>query len=185
MKHGLMVAGILSLALTGCNEDDKPAPVPEMPTYFWLEATATGESEEFNVECRLEFIVEISGEVSRTDEVVEYTATMGGEAARQLLRDDGSGVAFAADFYWPDRQVLDILPNRVQIISPKFSPDDPSVASRFGHELGFFDGTIDRDGVISGEWLCAPLDTDRGDINDNVIFAEGTWHTREITEERR
>ena len=185
MMRGLMVAGTLFLALAGCNEDDEPAPVPEMPTYFWLEATASGESEEFNVECRLEFIVEISGEATRTDEVVEYTATMGGEATRQLLRDDGSGVAFAADAYYPNHQVLHILPDRVQIVAPDFSPDEPPSGSRFWHELRFFDGAIDRDGVISGQWLCAPLDTDRVDINDNVIFAEGTWHTRKITEELR
>jgi hypothetical protein len=182
MKKGLMVAGILSLALTGCNEDDEPAPVPEMPRYFWLEATASGESEEFNVECRLGFTVEISGEVSRTDEVVEYTATMGGEAVRQLLRDDGSGVAFVADAYYPDHQVLHILPNRVQIVSPGYSPDEPTSGSRFWHELRFFEGTIDRNGVMTGEWLCAPLDTDRGDINDDSVFAEGTWVTTEITE---
>jgi hypothetical protein len=182
MKHGLMAVGILSLALYGCNEDDEPAPIPEMPRYFWLEATASGESAEFNVECRLEFIVEISGEVSRTDEVVEYTAIMGGEAARQLLRDDGSGVAFVADAYYPDHQVLHILPDRVQIVSPDFSPDEPTSGSRFWHELRFFEGTIDRNGVMTGEWLCAPLDTDRGDINDNSVFAEGTWVTTEITE---
>lgn len=164
--------------LAACHTDDEPeTPIPEMPTYFSLEAAAEAEDGDLNVDCSLEFIVEITGEVSRTDEVVEYVATMGGEAVRNLLRDDGSGVVLSAFAYYPNLQVLHILPDRVQLVSLDFPPDGPSTGSRFWDELRFFDGTIDQDGVITGEWLCAPLDVDQGGINDDTVFADGTWAT--------
>jgi len=148
-----------------------------LPLFFELNAAAQADQDDLAVECALGFIVEISGEVSRTGEVVEYIATMGGEVFRSLLRPDGSGVAFRADAFYPRLQVLHLLPNRVQLVSLDFPPDGPSTGSRFWDELRFFDGTIDLDGVITGEWLCAPLDTEQGGINDDTVFAEGTWET--------
>ncbi len=148
--------------------------------FFQMNAAATAEDGEFTVDCSLEFVVEINGEVSRTNDVVEYIATMGGEAVRNILRDDGSGVVLSAFAHYPNLQVLHILPDRVQLVSLDFPPDGPSTGSRFWDELRFFDGTISQDGVITGEWLCAPLDVEQGGINDDTVFAEGTWETTEL-----
>jgi hypothetical protein len=185
MKRALAASLASALGLASCHVDDDEARVPVLPGFFELNAVASAESGEFTVDCSLGFVVEISGEVSRTDEVVEYVATMGGEAVRNILREDGSGVVLSAFAYYPNLQVLHVLPDRVQLVSLDFPPDGPSTGSRFWDELRFFDGTIDQDGVITGEWLCAPLDTEQGGINDDTVFAEGTWETTEIVAEGR
>jgi hypothetical protein len=185
MRGALPVAaGILcASALAACHDDgDDGPPVPVMPTYFQLNASAAGATEGYTAECSLEFVVEVGGEVSRTREVVEYIATMGGEAVRNLQREDGSGVVLSAFAYYPRLQVLHILPDRVQLVSLDFPPDGPTTGSRFWDELRFFDGTISQDGVITGEWLCAPLDTEQGGINDDTVFAEGNWETTALSE---
>ena len=181
MRRGLWAAALATVALlAACHDDDDRPPAPEMPMFFQMNAAATAEDGELTVDCSLEFVVEINGEVSRTNDVVEYIATMGGEAVRNILRDDGSGVVLSAFAHYPNLQVLHILPDRVQLVSLDFPPDGPSTGSRFWDELRFFDGTISQDGVITGEWLCAPLDVEQGGINDDTVFAEGTWETTEL-----
>lgn len=186
MKRMLPIpAGFLAAcALAACNDEGKrrDPPVPVMPTYFRLDAAASAATADYTAECSLEFVVEVSGEVSRRREVVEYIATMGGEAVRSLPREDGSGVVLSAFAYYPRLQVLHVLPDRVQMVSLDFPPDGPTTGSRFWDELRFFDGMISQDGVISGAWLCAPLDTEQGGINDDTVFAEGTWETAELSE---
>jgi hypothetical protein len=178
MKKALPAAWILSTALTaGCNDEER-SPAPEVPRFFRLDATATGGDEAYHVECRIDYVVEISGEVSRTERVIEYVATMGGGASRSLVPEEGTGAAFFADVYHPNVQVLHILPNRIQIQvqSRDAAPDGLSSTSRFWEEIRFWDGVIDQDGVISGEWLCAPLDVEYG-VEDDSIFVDGTWQT--------
>jgi hypothetical protein len=181
MNGRSLAAGILAAALlAACDDDGDDERVPELPTFFALNAVASAEEGVFTVDCSLEFVVDISGEVSRTDDVVEYIATMGGEAVRNILREDGSGVVLSAFAHYPNLQVLHILPDRVQLVSLDFPPGGPSTGSRFWDELRFFDGTIDANDVIAGEWLCAPLDVEQGGINDDSVFAEGTWDTTEL-----
>jgi hypothetical protein len=171
--------------LPGCHDDDGGPAELRLPTFFELNATASAAEGDLTVECALGFVVEISGEVSRTSEIVEYLAVMGGEAERLLQRPDGSGVILSAFAHYPRLQVLHILPDRVQLVSLDFPPDGPSTGSRFWDELRFFDGVLDEDGTITGEWLCAPLDVEQGGINDDSVFAEGTWETVEIAAARR
>ncbi len=187
MRRGIPAAGLVFAALiSGCEGSGGGGPEePDLPMFFHLDAVASADTDELAVDCSLGFIVEISGEVSRTNEVVEYIATMGGDAVRNLQRPDTSGVGFWADAFYPRLQVLHILPNRVQLVSLDFPPDGPSSGSRFWDELRFFDGFLNEDGSIEGEWLCAPLDVEYGGINDNAVFAEGTWETTEIVEARR
>jgi hypothetical protein len=186
MKGRTLATGVIAAALLpACHDDGERERVPDLPAYFELNAVAAAGAGEFTVDCSLGFVAEISGEVSRTDDVIEYTATMGGEAVRNILREDGSGVVLSAFAHYPNLQVLHILPDRVQLVSLDFPPDGPSTGSRFWDELRFFDGLIDRDGTISGEWLCAPLDTEQGGVNDDHVFAEGTWETAEILPEAR
>jgi hypothetical protein len=165
----------------GCLDSDETGPEElRMPISFALNAVAEADTDELAVDCGLEFVVEISGEVSRTDLAVEYIAMMGGDAMRNLERPDGSGVNLRASTFYPRLQVLHILPNRVQLVSLDFPPDGLSTGSRFWDELRFFDGILDEDGTIGGEWLCAPLDVEQGGINDDSIFAEGHWGTVEL-----
>ena len=187
MDRRIPAAAIASLALlAACHDDGNGGPaVLAMPMFFEFNATAAAEEGDLSVNCSLGFVVEITGEVSRTGEVVEYIATMGGEAVRDLRRPDGSGVVLSAFAHYPQLQVLHILPDRVQLVSLDFPPDGPSTGSRFWDELRFFDGVLDADRSISGEWLCAPLDIEQGGINDDSVFAEGTWATTEIVEVRR
>lgn len=175
----LGVAAFLTGPLAGCGGGQGIEP-PRMPLFFQLNATASAEEGGLSVDCSLHFIVNVSGEVSRTNEVVEYIARMGGEAIRDIRREDGSGVSLRADAFYPKLQVLHLLPDRVQLVSLDFPPDAPSTGSRFWDELRFFDGLIDENSVISGEWLCAPLDTEQGGINDDSVFAEGSWETVEL-----
>jgi hypothetical protein len=187
MDMRIPAAAAASLALlVACNDDGSDAPIElPMPTFFEFHATASAQEGELSVDCSIGFVVEISGEVSRTREVVEYIATMGGEAVRDLRRPDGSGVVLSAFAHYPRLQVLHILPDRVQLVSLDFPPDGPSTGSRFWDELRFFDGVLEADRSISGDWLCAPLDVEQGGINDDSVFAEGTWQTREIVEAGR
>src|SRR5262245_22064783 len=114
MRGGSLAAGVVSAAmLAGClDAAGRGPPVPELPLFFALNAAAAAESDAYDADCSLEFVVEISGEVSRTNRVVEYIATMGGEAVRNLQRDDGSGVVLSAFAFYPQLQVLHILPDR-------------------------------------------------------------------------
>lgn len=173
----------IMLAACGGGSGNGGLDEPPLPLFFELNAVAQADQDRLDglsVDCSLGFIVEISGEVSRTPEVVEYVATMGGDANRSLLRPDGSGVAFRANAFFPRLQVLHLLPDRVQLVSLDFPPDGPSSGSRFWDELRFFDGFLNADGSIEGEWLCAPLDTEYGGIDDDAIFAEGIWETTEL-----
>src|SRR5688572_24186436 len=64
----------------------------------------------------------------------------------------GSGVAYFADYFYPELQVLHILPAKVQIVSLSHREGQP-VTSRFGGELRFWEGTLQPDGTITGSWL--------------------------------
>lgn len=186
-RRSLAAAAIASMAfLASCIDDgnDDPIELP-MPTFFEMHATAAAQEGDLTVNCSIGFVVEVTGEVSRTRDVVEYIAVMGGEAVRDLRRHDGSGVILSAFAHYPRLQVLHILPNRVQLVSLDFPPDGPSTGSRFWDELRFFDGVLEADRTISGEWLCAPLDIEQGGIDDDSVFAEGTWTTTEVVEARR
>lgn len=182
MANAAAMAACAGLLLAACDDDGgRSAPAePPLPASFVLHAVGHAEQDDLTVDCSLEFIVEIAGEVSRTRDVVEYIGTMGGEAIRTLLRPDGSGVSLRADAFYPRLQVLHLLPDRVHLVSLDFPPDGPSTGSRFWDELRFFDGNLGADGTIEGEWLCAPLDTEQGGINDDSVFAEGTWFTEEL-----
>jgi hypothetical protein len=166
----------LAIALSACdgNGSRDGQDRAQLPMFFRLDATAATQEGGFTVECRIDYVLDIAGEVSRTDAVVEYVGTMGGGANRSPLREDGSGVAFFADAHYPRMQVLHILPSRVQIVSLDHPPDEPS-SSRFWGELRFFEGALQPDGSLLGAWTCAPLDTEYGGIVDDSVFAEGVW----------
>ena len=102
MSTRIPAALAASLALlAACNDDgNDPIELP-MPMFFEFDAVASAEEGDLSVNCSIGFVVEITGEVSRTKEVVEYVAVMGGEAVRDLRRPDGSGVVLSAFAYYP------------------------------------------------------------------------------------
>jgi len=98
-RQSLAAAAIASMAcLPACNDDgnDEPIELP-MPTFFEMRATAEAQEGDLTVSCSIGFVVEITGEVSRTRDVVEYIAIMGGDAVRDLRRPDGSGITQVTD----------------------------------------------------------------------------------------
>ncbi|MBT8422352.1 MAG: hypothetical protein KJP03_04455, partial [Gammaproteobacteria bacterium] len=176
-KPGRTVACLAALlvACAGCgggsNNGGRELALPSLD--FWLRANAAGEEEGLTVECGLDYIVDIAGEVSRTDQVVEYVGTMGGEARRSILRPDGSGFAIFADAF-SEVQVLLLAPDRVQINAINVPPDPEGVSSRFWNELLKIEGRLTDDQIV-GDWVCAPLDTEINGINDNTVVIPGMW----------
>ena len=154
---------------------------PELPVLlFWLRASAETQVNDVTVECSLDYLVDIAGEVARTDDVVEYVGTMGGEARRSLLNPDQSGVAIMADAF-SEVQVLLLVPDRVQINQINLPPDPPGASSRFWDEQRRFDGQLGPGDLMTGEWVCAPLDTEIGGIVDDTISADGVWYSETAT----
>ncbi len=106
MRRKFLSAGILVTALlAGCDESSGRRPEePPLPMFFRLDGAASATADDLAVDCSLEFIVEVSGEVSRTDEVVEYIATMGGNAVRNFERPDGPS---AGSRFWDELRFFD------------------------------------------------------------------------------
>ena len=77
-RHSLAAAAIASIAfLPACNDDGNDDPIEwPMPTFFQMHATAEAQEGDLTVNCSIGFVVEITGEVSRTRDVVEYIAIM-------------------------------------------------------------------------------------------------------------
>ena len=179
--RGLIGLAVVLILCAGCGNggNDPSADAAALPTLnFWLHASAATKVDGITVECGLDFIVEIAGEVSRTSNVVEYVGTMGGEARRYILNPDESGTGFSADAF-SEVQVLLLVPDRVQINMINVPPDPPGVSSRFWDELRHFEGWLVGD-QINGEWTCAPIDTEYNGVNDNTIFAPGNWFSEAI-----
>jgi hypothetical protein len=170
---------MVSALLFGCGGSDGGAS-PELPEFFRLEGSASLQAGEQTVDCHIDFIVELAGETARTNAFVEYVGTMGGEAGRQVLNADGSGIELVGDAFSEVRARL-TFPDQVVIeainLPPFVAHDPPS----FFEELIRFEGRLGVAELISGEWLCAPFFTDRGGFEDDTLFAEGLWFTETIT----
>jgi hypothetical protein len=170
-----MVSGLLS----GCDGSDGDA-APELPEFFRLEGSASLQAGQQTLDCHIDFIVELAGEIARTNAFVEYIGTMGGEAGRKVLNADGSGIALVGDAFSEVRARL-TFPDRVLIeavnLPPYVAHDPPS----FFEELTRFEGTLGPAELMSGGWLCAPFFTDRGGFEDDTLFADGLWFTETIT----
>lgn len=178
MRQPLLILAVSGL-LFGCDSSGGGAP-PELPQFFRLKAAASLQAGEQSLDCHVSFIVELAGETVRTNAFVEYVGTMGGEAGRQVLNADGSGIALVGDAFSEVRARL-TFPDQVVIESiniPPFVAHDPP---GFFEEIVRFDGTLGPADLISGEWLCAPFFTERGGFEDDTLFAEGTWFTETIS----
>lgn len=146
---------------------------------FRLNGSATLESGEQTLTCHIAFVVELAGEVARTDALVEYVGTMGGEAGRQILNPDGSGFALNGDAFSEIRARL-TFPDAVVIEAINLPPQTPHDPPSFFEELVRFDGMLGPGDMLSGEWLCAPFFTDLGGFVDDSLFADGAWFTETL-----
>ena len=174
-----VVFGVTAALLGSCGGNSDTAAQVKLPSLMRLEAFASSVSGDQTLECGLDYIIEIAGEISRTNSVVEYVGTMGGGARRSILNPDLSGFAISADAF-SEIQILHTLPDLVEINLINVPPNPPGVSSRFWDSQKTFVGRLSAQNMISGDWVCEPLDTEIGGIVDDSLFADGTWFTETI-----
>lgn len=164
---------LLGLAASGC-EGDNPVASPlvtELPRNFRLTGTASGaEASGLAATCSLDWIFELTSEVSHTPERIDYEGVHGGGVERSVLARDGSGFVFAADVFGEVRAHVD-ADGTVEISIPVNETAD----GRFWRNLARFTGTIASSGSGRGEWTCAPMDIDSGGYVDESLSVTGSW----------
>ncbi len=161
-----MVVFLICLLVASCslvtNSEDKRV---EFPVHAALTGEAQGSAEGLNIECSIHFLIERLADEERMND--EIFATMGGEASRTALDEQGEGIGFLADAFDSVRITFP-NPDEIIISSRIFKP---SGESRFWDELLRFEGMALAEGQWAGTWKCFPLDT-RG---DSVGIVKGTW----------
>jgi hypothetical protein len=136
-----------------------------------LEASASATSSDGRTaECLLSWIVELGDETRRSDGVLEYSATAGGEVYRSVLDETGAGQAFHADAFG-EAIVRWTLPDEFEFEVPI----NETAEGRFWRNLAHLEGTIDNEHHVSGEWECGPFDIDQGGYLDADLPAPGQW----------
>lgn len=153
-----------------------PAGPTSIPNYFRLTAEAAGVDQGIDVACSLDFIFELDPERSRTDALVEYPGTHGGEAERTVLDENGDGFSFHADVFG---EVVARLIFEGSVLELEI-PINATTEESFWQELAFFPGTLEADGTGSGTWTCAPLEIDQDGYVDLVGTVDGTWQIEPI-----
>jgi hypothetical protein len=166
---------VLGLVLFGCacDEDNPVGPplVTDLPRNFRLTGTASGtDAQGLTATCSLDLVFELTSEVSRTSQRVDYEGVHGGGVERAVLARDGSGFSFTADVYGEVEANL-ILTGRVELVIPV----NRTAEGRFWQNLARFAGTVGPSGRGEGSWTCAPFDIDTGGYVDNSLVVEGTW----------
>jgi len=172
----LHLAALGVLTMVGCGDSSSPTgpdDTAELPLEFRVHATAFEEFPDgWAVECLIDVIVSLEPARSPAPGRREYHGSMGGEASRAILDQQGAGVAFWADAYWPDGVARVIGPDSVE-----FSLGPKTGESRFWDAFNLIAGSKDADGRWSGAWTCYPLDIDgsHGGYADTERIAEGSW----------
>jgi len=164
---------VLLLLTAACGEDNPVAPplVTELPRNFRLTGNASGtDPAGLTATCSLDLVFELTSEVSRTAQRVDYEGVHGGGVERAVLTRDGSGFAFAADVFGEVEAHL-FVTGTVEIVIPV----NQTAEGRFWQNLARFAGTVDSSGGGRGLWTCAPFDIDSGGYVDDSVVAEGTW----------
>jgi hypothetical protein len=135
--------------------------VTELPRTFRRAA-----SDDLRVDgyCSLDLIFELTSEVSRSPQRVDYEGVHGGGVERSVLARDGSGFAFAADVFGEVEAHL-FVTGSVEIVIPV----NLTAEGRFWRNLARFAGTVDSSGRGRGQWTCAPFDIDTGGYVDQSL----------------
>jgi hypothetical protein len=163
----------LALTLVACGDGAGPADPGDtpLPPEVLMSATAFQEYPDGStVTCS--FLVRVSWTDAQRpgpDRRV-FHGVMGGEAARQVLAADGSGLAIFADMAWPTSEARVFGADSVEF---DLGPGDPE--SRFWDAFKGLTGTKDAGGTWSGPWTCHPLDLNSGGYVDTAGTAVGRW----------
>ena len=163
---------VLIALAAGCDGESPVAPeLGALPASFRIEGQASGtDGSGLTATCSLDLVFELTAEVSRTRERVDYEGTHGGGVERSVLAGDGSGFAFAADVFGEVEAHL-FATGQVEIVIPV----NRTAEGRFWRNLARFAGPIDSSGHGQGLWTCAPFDIDSGGYVDERVVVQGIW----------
>lgn len=170
-------------ALAGCTE---PAAAPRpvggdiaaLPAQLLFSATAVGDlADGRHIDCSIETIMNLTGEVTRGTAEDIRTGTGGGEAKRYKQLTNGNTLGFWAETGFADLRIAFIDVDSIEIRSPASA----NVTERFWREFARFTGN--RRGspgnpvIASGTWTCQPMDTppSTGEYYDVEGSMPGTW----------
>jgi hypothetical protein len=164
---------VLLLLVSACDGDGPVAPplVTELPRNFRLTGNASGtDAAGLTATCSLDLVFELTSEISRTRDRVDYEGVHGGGVERAVLERDGSGFSFAADVFGEVEAHL-FATGSLEIVIPV----NQTAEGRFWQNLARFAGTVDSSGRGRGLWTCAPFDIDTGGYVDRSVVVEGDW----------
>jgi hypothetical protein len=164
---------VLLLLVSACDGNNPVASalVTDLPRNFRLTGNASGtDTAGLTATCSLDLVFELTSEVARTPERVDYEGVHGGGVERAILARDGSGFAFAADVFGEVEAHL-FVTGRVELVIPV----NQTAEGRFWQNLARFAGTVDSSGRGRGLWTCAPFDIDTGGYVDQSLVVEGNW----------
>lgn len=122
------------------------------------------------VECTLDLVFEQREEVLRDATRVVYKGVHGGGMYRSIRAADDSGTTFWLNVYG-ETEVRLVLPDSLEFDIPI----NANTGSRFYDNFTALRGTLDATNHGSGEWACAPLDTEQDGHPDRQYTANGTW----------
>lgn len=173
---------LLALAATvlvaGCAGDAPTAPDDTLDPSFLALARAYRMSGEAvahatdgrTAECALDLIFELNDKLEKNREYVEYTGTHGGDVARAVTNEDGSGFAFSA-FVFGAITMRRYRTGDLEILIPINETTDVP----FYRLMASWEGTRVRGRNFEGTWQCGPLMIDEGGYRDLDIVADGSW----------
>lgn len=173
LRHALLAVGC-GAALLGaaCGDDPAGAAGAELPASLHLVGSAAGPRPDGgSISCALNLIIELSGEIDRSDRWIDYGGVMGGDVQRTTLDSTGAGFGFWADVYWPTTVARVVLPDSIELLLGDTTITD----SRFWREVAWMAGARGPGEPGSGTWTCAPFDIYEGGYVDTFGIVQGTW----------
>lgn len=144
LREMLALAALLLLAACG----DDPQRLPER---LVLEGTAEAQDGQETVTCRLHWLIQVQGQLERTDDAIVYEVGGGGEVFRSVLAPDGSGRGYFMDITL-NGSLLRQTEGGLELVLPTSEAPEP-----FWREVSIMEARADLPGHGSGEWTCAPL----------------------------
>jgi hypothetical protein len=177
----VLFAMIALAAACGGDEPLGPVTGDPLPPALLFVAEAQGVDAGLAISCSIETIMMLDARVDRSATRIVQYGTGGGDARRNVLKDDGSGVGFWAHTYFPDLQIHLIGADSIEVRSPI----GETATERFWREFAFFAGhrrnaSPETGELARGSWTCRPMDTppSSGGYYDPVGTIPGTWVLR-------
>ena len=164
----LLVASLL----LNCSRDDNGTlpEVPKLSGIMVFTGQAEGNSEGLNVLCQCDMRLELGEVRYNADGSQLYEANLGGEITRIILDDNGNGFSFAP-YLFGEAEVTVAQDNKVSVSWPA----NLDTRVRFYDEIALFEGVLNVECGVSGNWKCAPLDLNEGGYVDLMGTVAGIW----------